>query len=383
MTQDILMQLKNMPLFFLINDKDLKGISDHLEEVSFEKDSIIIKEGDDGDGFYLIREGSVRVLASLPEEMENITLSCLQKGDYFGEMSLITGDPRSATIVAETDVKLLKLLKNDFDQFILNNPSITVSLTHKLSERLIASNKVLRKREKYYKDRIFPKGKLDKINIIKLLKYCEENSLTGNLILRNNTQLAVFSFEKGQVVKIDYNGKNENEAMDEILTWDKGEFIIEPLIFKVQDEQDGKEEKKSDEKEEIFEEPSIKDSIELFQKYLEEKLQEIIRFSGSKTLRTAIDHSFSKFDKFFDLKNILSIKIQPELKIKIPKGVDITDKFTLSIAVLLRDIINSIEHDIFGIQFWDPQSLDMRINSYLKSKQFFDYYEQAGDFIHM
>jgi CRP-like cAMP-binding protein len=380
--EDILKQLKNMPLFSLVDENDLKGIADHLEEVSFEKDAVIIKEGDEGDGFYIIEDGLVNVLANLPDEEENIKLSRLKKGDYFGEMSLITGAPRSATIVAETDIKLLKLLKKDFDTYILNNSAITISLTHKLSERLIASNKALRQREKYYKDKIFPKGKLKDVDIIKLLKYCEDNSLTGNLILRNNTQLAVLTFKKGQVEKIDYNGKNENEAMDEIINWDKGEFIIEPVIFKVNEEDEAAEEPVTAE-EEVFEEPTIEDSLELLQHYLEEKLQEIIRFAGSKTLKTVVDNSFKKFDKYFNLKKILTIKVHPKLKIKILKGVEITDKVALSIAVLLSDIVNSVEHEVFGIQFWEPQSIDMRINSYLKSKQFFDYYEQAGDFTHM
>jgi len=380
--EDILKQLKNMPLFSLVDENDLKGIADHLEEVSFEKDAVIIKEGDEGDGFYIIEDGLVNVLANLPDEEENIKLSRLKKGDYFGEMSLITGAPRSATIVAETDIKLLKLLKKDFDTYILNNSAITISLTHKLSERLIASNKALRQREKYYKDKIFPKGKLKDVDIIKLLKYCEDNSLTGNLILRNNTQLAVLTFKKGQVEKIDYNGKNENEAMDEIINWDKGEFIIEPVIFKVNEEGEAAEEPATAE-EEVFEEPTIEDSLELLQHYLEEKLQEIIRFAGSKTLKTVVDNSFKKFDKYFNLKKILTIKVHPKLKIKILKGVEITDKVALSIAVLLSDIVNSVEHEVFGIQFWEPQSIDMRINSYLKSKQFFDYYEQAGDFTHM
>ena len=380
---DILKQLKKMPLFSLANENDLQGIADHLEEVSFKKDAVIIKEGDDGDGFYIIEDGLVNVLANLPDEEENIKLSRLKKGDYFGEMSLITGAPRSATIVAETDVNLLKLLKDDFDTYILNNSAITISLTHKLSERLIASNKALRQREKYYKDKIFPKGKLKDVDIIKLLKYCEENSLTGDLILRNNTQLAVLTFKKGQVEKIDYNGKNENEAMDEIINWNKGEFIIEPVIFKVNEEEEETAEQPETVEEEVFEEPTIEDSLELLQRYLEEKLQEIIRFAGSKTLKIVVDNSYKKFDKYFNLKKILTIKIHPKLKIKILKGVEITDKVALSIAVLLSDIVNSVEHEVFGIQFWEPQSIDMRINSYLKSKQFFDYYEQAGDFTHM
>ncbi|GEM_PF-1301030 len=382
--EEILEQLKKMPLFSLVNEKDLKGIADHLEEVSFKKDDIIIKEGDEGDGFYIIEDGLVNVLASLPDEDENIKLSRLKKGDYFGEMSLITGAPRSATIVAETDVKLLKLLKADFDTYILKNSSIAISLTHILSERLIASNKALRQREKYYKDKIFPKGNLKEIDIIKLLKYCEDNSLTGDLILRNNTQLAVLSFRKGQVEKIDYNDKNENEAMDEIINWNEGEFIIEPIIFKVDEsDDDAVEKEKVSVDEEIFEEPSIEDSAELFQRYFEEKLQEIIAFAGSRTLKSVVENSYKKFDKYFDLKKILSIKIHPELKVKMLKGGGVDDKVTLSLAVLLSDIISSIEDDVFGIQFWEADSVDVRINSYLKSKQFFDYYEQAGDFTHM
>ncbi len=96
-----------------------------------------------------------------------------------------------------------------------------------------------------------------------------------------------------------------------------------------------------------------------------------------------MDNSYKKFDNFFNFKKILTIKVHPELKVKILDGVEVNDKTTLSLAVLLSDIVNSVEDEVFGIQFWEPQSVDLRINSFLKSKQFFDYYEQAGDFTHM
>jgi CRP-like cAMP-binding protein len=382
--------LKNMPLFSDVEEKDLVGIAEHLTRISYEKDAVIIKEGDTGDSFFIIEEGVVNVMASLPDEEEDVVLSRLKEGEYFGEMSLITGAPRSATIVAETDVKLLELLKDDFDKYILDNPSITMSLTHKLSERLIASNRALRQREKYYKDKISPKGSLEDVAVIKLLKYCEDNSLTGELILRNNTRLAVLSFDKGQVEKISYDDKDEDEAMDEIINWDKGDFIIEPVIFNVSEEDN--EDKKTDsdaaaeneiENEAELEDPVTTDSVELFHNYLQEKFQEIICFSGSKSLQSVIDKSYKKFDKFFDLKNILTIEIIPELKIVLADDLEITDKVALSVAVLLSDIINTIEYDIFGINLWSPKSNDIRINSYLKSKLFFEYYEQAGDFTQM
>jgi CRP-like cAMP-binding protein len=386
---NFLEHLKNMPLFSSVDEKDLVGVADHLSQVSFEKDSVIIKEGDMGDGFYLIEKGVVNVLANLPDEKDEVVLSSLNQGDYFGEMSLITGAPRSATIIAETDVELLKLMKKDFDKYILDNSSITMALTHKLSERLIASNKALRQREKYYKDKISPKGNINDVEVIKLLKYCEDNSLSGDLILRNNTQLAVLTFDKGQVANIAFDDKDEDEAMDEIITWENGEFIIEPVIFNVNEN----EEKIGDDDEspteetvnegEDYEEPLTADSVELLHNYLEEKFQDIICFSGSKSLKTVIEKSYKKFDKFFDLKNILTIEINPELNITLAEGLKITDKVALSIAVFMSDVISSIEYDIFGIELWKPDSSDIRINSYLKSKQFFEYYEQAGDFTRM
>ena len=186
--------LKNIPLFKSIPEDELKSINSALKEINFNKDDVIISEGEVGDCLYLIKSGQVKVIAELKEEDEEIVLSYLTKGDYFGEMSLITGEPRSATVISETELLLWQLDKKDFDSLMLRNPAITVSLTHMLSQRLRLANKARESSERYYKHQITPRGSLQQIELIKLLKYAEENSLTGTISIIQDKQVAIFNY---------------------------------------------------------------------------------------------------------------------------------------------------------------------------------------------
>ena len=253
--------LKKIPLFQSIPEGELLRLNENLKPVSIAKGEIIISEGEVGDCLYIIRRGQVKVIAEVKDAGEPVVLSFLGAGDYFGEMALITGEPRSATVLAEQDCSLYEVKKTDFDNLVMNNPAISLSLTHMLSQRLNLSNKARERSERYYKNRITPHGSLDEVDLIKLLKYAEENSLTGQIRLNNNEQEAFFIYSKGQLEKLEFEGKEEDEAMDEILDWSGGTFIIEPSVYKLPQEEEAGPEK-------VLED-SLK--ISLFERYIKEK----------------------------------------------------------------------------------------------------------------
>jgi CRP-like cAMP-binding protein len=72
---------------------------------------VIIKEGDPGDIFYIIESGSVDVFI---EKVGNTPVATLSAGQYFGEMALLSNEPRAASCIAKTDVKCHILMRNDF-----------------------------------------------------------------------------------------------------------------------------------------------------------------------------------------------------------------------------------------------------------------------------
>ena len=372
MAQKLINHLKLIPLFAKTSEDELKHISEKLVTVKFKEGDCIIKEGDAGNYLYLIKQGRVRVVTVIEPDDEEIILSYLNEDDYFGEMSLITGEPRSASVIAECDVELFQLSKADFDALILKNPNISLSLTHVLTQRLQMANKARENTERYYKSRIKPRGTLQETDIVKLLKFAEENSLSGKLILKNEDRIANFFYRKGQLEKIDYQGKSEGEAMDEILSWSGGEFIIEPSIFKFSDTT------------ELEISASTSENItfpHILSAYLHEKFSEFIQIAGSRITQSALNKSYHKFKSYFENLNEIQIRTNPKLEVEVSMMDRWTDKHVLFSAILLRDVFNTISKDLVGMDFWSKYIKNDVVNEKLKEVNFFDYFDQAFDLI--
>ena len=114
--------LARVPLFSFLAPTERREIGEHLNPANFRKGTTIITEGEDGDCMFIIKSGQVGVYTTLMEEpgvsvikmsQERLHLATLQEGDFFGEQALITKEPRSATIIAISDVQLLKFTKRD------------------------------------------------------------------------------------------------------------------------------------------------------------------------------------------------------------------------------------------------------------------------------
>ncbi len=361
--------LKKVPLFSNIPINELENIAETLEPVSYKKRDIIIKEGDEGNCLFIINRGEVTVSATIPEEKEEIVLTHLYEGDYFGEMALITGEPRSATVRAASDVNLWKLGKGDFDTMIMNSPDITLSLTHMLSQRLKDSNQQIEQRERYFKNQISPKGKIEDIGVFNLLKYVEENSLTGKLYLQNSDSQATMLYEKGQLSRLDYAGKDEDEALDELLRWDQGTFKIEPKIYEIIQQ---------------VRPDAASQSIlpaKAFERYLNEKFLDFIKIAGARNIQLALNRSAHKFESYFNVSKAFKIQVAPSLLIKINQSEKWTDKHTLYLAILLRDVVRTLARDVVGLDLWSPHCNIPAFDSALENLQFYEYYNQALDFI--
>lgn len=99
-------RLQKLPLFEKMNESELQELSPHLSSYSFEQNETIIKQAHIGSNLYIIEQGSVNIWLEHPN---TIHIATLQKGDFFGEMSCLTGDPISATVKAGTEVQAFAL----------------------------------------------------------------------------------------------------------------------------------------------------------------------------------------------------------------------------------------------------------------------------------
>ena len=126
-------KLANVPLFSHLDPIERQKIAERLSPVSIKKGTVIIREGDTGDCMFLIKFGQVGVYTTLMDEdstsfsaiaQEQLHLSTLKDGDFFGEQALITEERRNATIIALTDVHLLKFSKADLEIIVKHYPRV-------------------------------------------------------------------------------------------------------------------------------------------------------------------------------------------------------------------------------------------------------------------
>ena len=121
MSDDLLAQLRAVPLFAGLKDRQLKDVLERTREVEHTGGEIV-EEGQKGVGFHLILDGSVTVLQG------GEVRRTLGPGEYFGEISLIDGKPRSATIRPDGTVRTLSLAAWNFAPLIEKNPTMAHEL---------------------------------------------------------------------------------------------------------------------------------------------------------------------------------------------------------------------------------------------------------------
>ncbi len=122
------------PLFYSLPRPVVQSIAERFRIQSFEPDEIIVREGEPGDSFYVIREGHVHVVKYIGER--ELVLAELGLGEGFGEMALMFDQPRSATIKALDRVETLVLLRDDFTQLFRRLPDLAVQMTKLMEQRV-------------------------------------------------------------------------------------------------------------------------------------------------------------------------------------------------------------------------------------------------------
>ncbi len=127
--------LEAIPLFSSLNEEELAPISQVARVRRYPKNSIILFEDDPGDALYVVVSGRVKVVL-IGEDGREVILSTLDKGDFFGEMSLIDDEPRSAHVIAMEKSRLLVLRRDDFHRCLETTPRMAIGLLRALTKRL-------------------------------------------------------------------------------------------------------------------------------------------------------------------------------------------------------------------------------------------------------
>src|SRR6476620_11499738 len=111
--------LKLCTVFAPLSPQEVRDLLSAMKAKDYKANETIIREGESGDAFYLLRSGSARVIK---ESNGHKILNRLKAGDSFGELALLTGQPRAATVVTDEPSSVFLLEKNDFDRIIAASP---------------------------------------------------------------------------------------------------------------------------------------------------------------------------------------------------------------------------------------------------------------------
>lgn len=131
--------LKRVPLFSQLDDDELEKIRKLCVTQHYVKDRIILIEEEAGNTLFLIQKGRVKV-SRISDDGREVILSILEPGDFFGELSLIDGKARSASVTAIEDSEVLILRRGDFLGLLADYPQISISLMKELAGRIRKSD---------------------------------------------------------------------------------------------------------------------------------------------------------------------------------------------------------------------------------------------------
>lgn len=122
--------LSRAPLFSHLSSRRLRALAKATAVHEYKPDTAIVKEGARGQSFFVILEGKVKVVIG------SRTVARLAAGQFFGELSLLDGDPRNASVIAETETTCLNLSGTPFTHVLNSEPGLAVTLLREVARRL-------------------------------------------------------------------------------------------------------------------------------------------------------------------------------------------------------------------------------------------------------
>lgn len=137
-------ELREVPLFSEMDEQEVTGIRSIMEELRFKPGQVIIREGELGDLFYVITEGHAEILIR-DADGSDVVLHEAGPGDFFGELSMLTSEPRSARVRAVDHVTTLALERDEFFEFLRTHTHAAIDVMVELGGRLRENDAVLRR----------------------------------------------------------------------------------------------------------------------------------------------------------------------------------------------------------------------------------------------
>jgi CRP/FNR family transcriptional regulator, cyclic AMP receptor protein len=139
---DITTLIKQIPLFKMLSGEIITGLAASLRRLSLKQGQALFHKGDEGTALYIVKKGTIKIV--LPSRIgDEIIVTIFSAGDFFGEMALLDGEPRSADAIAIEPSEVFVLKRNDFLVFLQSNINAIESILSLLSKRLRSTDELL------------------------------------------------------------------------------------------------------------------------------------------------------------------------------------------------------------------------------------------------
>ncbi|MCK5515624.1 MAG: DUF4388 domain-containing protein, partial [Desulfobulbaceae bacterium] len=206
--------LRTIETFSALSDNDLLDLATLLELSEYPWQFPIIQKGDPGNRFFIIISGTAEVI-----DEYGTTLATMQKGDVFGEMSLLTGERVSITIMASSPCQVAVMTQKNFKHILSRFPALQIFFYKLLVSRVIKMN--LQRTEELASGMV---GQLSDIAPVELCQMINTNQKTGKLHVEYERDHGLIVFNEGEVIDAQFKEKTGNEAFYEILSLEDGRF---------------------------------------------------------------------------------------------------------------------------------------------------------------
>lgn len=142
-TQKMMEFVRKVPLFRGLTDTEILAVCSLMIPRDFRTGETIVQGGDEGQTFFIIVSGTAHVSVITSEDKQTI-LATLKRSDFFGENAILDGEPRSASVIAAEDCRVLMLYRKSFLDILHRFPKITIQMLIEMSKRLRASNRQIK-----------------------------------------------------------------------------------------------------------------------------------------------------------------------------------------------------------------------------------------------
>jgi CRP/FNR family cyclic AMP-dependent transcriptional regulator len=135
--------LSKIPIFKFLPEEDHISLVSLWKMKTLKPGEVLFRKGEPGSAMYVIEDGEIEILLPVDPPVNEVQLSVLKEGEFFGELALFADTPRTATARAIAETRLVEMQRGDFITFVMERPSVGVSMLSEMAKRLLLTNELI------------------------------------------------------------------------------------------------------------------------------------------------------------------------------------------------------------------------------------------------